>query len=172
MLKQHWTTFFKGKKSSKPSSFVPHVIDYVRSPMVELGCGSGGDVNAFRASGIRCHGVDQIYGESVEEYIKQHQSPKHVYTRFFWHAIESKLQQQILKWTREWLYIEARTTEDKGRFKVFDDHKRNYVNVPRLVADLKKHKFQIVSLVEGTGFSKFKKEDPHLVRIIARKWKN
>jgi hypothetical protein len=43
------------------------------------------------------------------------------------------------------------------------------VSVSQLVTDLKDHGFQIVSLVEGTGLSPYRGEDPHLVRVIAHK---
>jgi hypothetical protein len=63
--------------------------------------------------------------------------------------------------------IEARTTEDKKRNHIYT-HKRNYVNVPQLVQDLKDNGFQIIRLEEGE-FSPFKNENPHLVRVIAKK---
>jgi hypothetical protein len=79
------------------------------------------------------------------------------------------LQLSILKWVTGYLYIEARTTDDLKTPKVFAKHERNFVNVAELVADLKKENFQIIKLEEGRGFSKFKGEDPHLVRVIAKK---
>ena len=108
-----------------------------------------------------------IKKQDVGKYIKENKSPKYVYTRFFWHAIERKLQLEILKWVSDYILIEARTTEDTP--VLYTNHDRNFVNVAQLVKDLKDNEFEIVYLHEGRGLSRYKNEDPHLVRCVAYK---
>jgi len=172
MLNNYWTQFYKTHRRQKESSFARLVEETIStgSVLVDLGCGDGRDTVFFTEQGIVATGVDKATtGESVSHYIKNNTSPEYVYTRFFWHSIQRKDQLAILKWTKGTLFIEARTTEDKKRSKTFRKHKRYYVDIVNLLKDLKDNGFQITSLCEGTGFAKFKKEDPHLVRLIAKK---
>ena len=46
------------------------------------------------------------------------------------------------------------------------DHYRRFINKNELIKNLKKN-FKILYLKESKGFSKFKNEDPCLIRIIA-----
>jgi len=140
--------------------------------VVDLGSGDGRDTNFFKKWDIDVTPVDiATTGVSVKDYMKDNSSPKYVYTRFFWHAISREEQLAILEWASDYVLIEARTTDDEGRTKIYDDHNRNYVDVNKLVSDLKYHGFEIRYLAEGTNFSKMEDEDPHLVRVVAHKTK-
>lgn len=169
--KEYWKNFYKKTLTLEPSSFAKAVLPYIKGNLVDLGCGNYRDTNYFLFNKIDAIGIDEVYGpvDKVENYIKEFRSPKNVYARFFWHSIPRETQLAILKWTKHYIFIEARTTEDKRKPKVFGKHERYFVDVKQLVKDLKDAGFQIVKLEEGTGFSKFKGEDPHLVRIIAHK---
>lgn len=167
--KKYWKEFYKGKFTFEPSSFAKFVFKYIKGDLVELGCGNGRDTDYFKSNKIKALGIDEANGVTAESYMRSNPSPKNVYTRFFWHSISRRLQLQILKWAKGNLFIEARTTDDAKRLKFFPKHDRNYVNIAELVKDLKDNGFEIVRLEEGLGFSKFKKEDPHLVRVIAVK---
>lgn len=171
MNAKYWKEFYKKGLTTKGSSFATAVLPLVKGGcLIDLGCGNGRDTRFFKESlGNKVAGIDAAYGNSIEEYIEEFPSPKFVYARFLWHAITPKLQRQILDWTKEYIFIEARTTDDAHRPKVFPKHDRNFVDVSKLVKDLKDRGFQIIKLEEGTGFSKFKGEDPYLVRVIARK---
>lgn len=175
MENNYWIKFYKKTKRLKHSSFAEFVLPCIKENVIELGSGNGRDLSFFHKNNITAHGVDIAYEDrtttkmDIKDYIKLHSCNEDVYTRFFWHSIDRKLQLDILKWTKNYLFLEARTTDDKFRPKVFKKHERNFVNVSQLVKDLKDNKFQILFLREGTGFSKFKGEDPFLVRIIAKK---
>lgn len=175
MNKEYWNEFYKGGTIKKPSSFSFYVQSYLLGDIIELGCGNGRDLFSFLRQGLSAKGVDNIElsckqykKQDVSEYIKENDCPDTVYTRFFWHSISRELQLDILKWTKNILLIEARTTEDENRPKMFPPHDRNYVNVPQLVKDLKDNSFQIIKLEEGE-FSRHREENPHLVRVIAQK---
>lgn len=173
---KYWEQFYEKGKRFSPSSFARFCLhSFLKGKVIELGCGNGRDLYYFLLHGIKIKGVDFAFEnhyckkDDVEHYIKNNKSPNLVYTRFFWHAISDDLQLKILKWVKEYIFIEARTTEDKSTKKIFNDHYRNYVNVSELVSSLKKNKFNIEYLKEGRGLSKMGSENPHIIRIIARK---
>jgi hypothetical protein len=172
-MNKYWDNFYKTNKFKEPSNFAKF-CEPLLDNVVELGCGEGRDLNYFLKQGINAIGVDQsfegdyILKRDVEEHIKKVKSPDCVYTRFFWHSIPHKTQLKILKWVKGFLFIEARTTQDKPK-DLYGSHKRYLVNVPQLVKDLKSNNFQIVYLQEGIGFAKHKNEDPHIIRVIASK---
>lgn len=171
MNKSYWPKFYKHKPSARESSFARKVLPYLENNVVDLGCGDGRDSLYFKNYQFQVTGIDVNSNydvkQDVGEYIKQHPSPNSVYARFFWHSIEHHLQLAILDWAIKWLFIEARTTDDAKLLKTYPDHKRNYVDVAKLVKELKARNFQLIHLEEGVGMSKFGNEDPHLVRIIA-----
>ena len=169
----NWEKFYKTHKFKEPSNFAKECAGQMDN-VVELGCGEGRDLRYFRSKGINAIGVDPAYESefivktTAEEYIKKAKSPDCVYTRFFWHSIPHKTQLKILRWVKGFLFIEARTTQDKPK-NIYGKHKRYLVDVPQLVKDLKKNNFQILYLQEGIGFAKHKNEDPHIIRVIAVK---
>lgn len=174
MNNQFWEEFYKENKKRKPSGFAKFCLPFIRGDLVDLGCGNGRDLYYFINNKINAVGVDIAFGnhfikkQNVENYIKENESPDYVYTRFFMHAIEKDLQEKIINWAKNYLFIEARTKEDKP-LDLFGKHKRNPIYIPALILKLKKTGFQIKYLSEGRGFSLYKGENPHLVRIIACK---
>lgn len=166
MNEKYWKKFYKEFHKFPPSSFAKFCKPYIKGGIVELGCGNGRDVFYLGALGI-----DKNDGNDVKDWIHKHKSPDNVYTRFFWHAIERDLQLKILKWCKGMIFIEARTTQDKPK-NLFGKHKRNLVDVGQLIEDLLDNGFTILRFKQGYGMSKFKGEDPHIVRVIATKqWK-
>lgn len=170
----YWKNFYAKVPKMGHSTFAEFCLPFIKGSLVDMGCGNGRDLNYFIKNGVHAYGVDQSFKSKVVlcadilDYIKVTQSPNNVYTRFFWHAITRKEQLAIMNWLNGTLFIEARTTEDEKLPKVFKKHKRNFVDVPQLVTDLKERGFQIIRLEEGY-FSPFKGENPHLVRLIAKK---
>lgn len=169
MNEKYWKQFYTKELTLEPSSFAKAILPFIKGDLIDIGCGNYRDHNYFLHNNIDSDGIDAVYGQNVEDYILRNKSPKNVYARFFWHSINRDLQLEILKWTKEYIFIEARTVDDKFNPKIFDKHDRNFVDVAQLVKDLKDNHFQIIKLEEGTGFSKFKGEDPYLVRVIAKK---
>ena len=175
MNKEHWLGFYRKNERLKESSFAQFCLPYIEGKLTELGCGNGRDLYYFLYNNIESYGVDEAFESpfiekcSVMKYIKNNKSTKSVYTRFFWHAITRDEQLAILEWTKYFLFIEARTTLDKDRKKTHNDHYRNFVDVEQLKKDLKDNHFQIIKIEQGLGFSKYKGEDPHLVRVFAKK---
>ena len=75
-----------------------------------------------------------------------------------------------------YLFIETRSIKDDlcgvgkkiGKNEFVTDHYRRFINKKDLIKKLQKS-FKIIYLKESKGFSKFKKEDPCLIRVIAVK---
>lgn len=104
-----------------------------------------------------------------------------IYSRFTWHTINKKNESLFINKISnlsnlEYLFIETRSIKDdlfgKGKkiskYEFITDHYRRFINKKELIKKLKK-KFKIIYLKEKKGFSKFKKEDPCLIRLIALK---
>ena len=175
MNNEYWRNFYKDFKETRASTFTNYAFQFIKDGvLVDLGCGNGRDLNFFLESGIKAYGVDEsfnsdvIENQNVTDFIKFNKAPEYVYTRFFWHAIDRDVQLDILNWVKDYILIEARTTEDETLEKTFPEHKRNYVNVIQLVKDLKDRGFKIIELKEGS-FSPYRNENPHLVRVVACK---
>ncbi len=177
----YWKNFYSVRHGSieEPSSFAKYIQRKLGKgegkKFIELGCGNERDLRFFTRSfpEMNVLGIDKATGIDVAEYIKERKPCEfdYVYTRFFWHSIPHQLQKSILNWTKDYLFIEARTTQDEYRPKAFPVHSRRYVKVKELIEELKHYGFDIIEMKEGTGFSPIEGEDPHLVRIIAKKIK-
>lgn len=169
MNKEFWTDFYNKPHTLEPSPFCYWFLEqnYDGKTLVDLGCGNGRDLYALQ-SRYDAVGIDEtasgkdILTTTIQEYIKTHKSPDIVYTRFVWHAIEEETQHMILDWCTGILAIEARTTFDKVH-----GHKRNLVDVKKLIKQLPN--YSILHLGAGWGYAQYKDEDPHVVRLIAKR---
>jgi hypothetical protein len=170
----YWKQFYNKKITNKPSNFAVFCSNIIDGSLIDLGCGNCRDTNYFKGLGILAVGIDNANTEKdvirvdISAYIKEMESPKYVYSRFLWHSINEELQDEILKWTADYIMIETRTDKDIP-LDLFGKHRRNLTNVNELIKKLIDNKFEILFLRQGTGLSKFKKEDPHTLWLIARK---
>lgn len=125
--------------------------------------------------------VDATNAEQVGGIIDQARSGSQsknltVYTRFFLHSIDEDQEGLFLDrlssslQTNDELYFEFRCKEDEGLMKVHGtDHYRRYVETADLMQRLRDRGFDPYYHVTGRGMAKYKKEDPFVSRIIARK---
>jgi hypothetical protein len=137
--------------------------------LTELGAGNGRDLSLLQKY-FNATGIDQSFENEfiqkirIEDYIKNNTCSDIIYTRFLWHAIEEDLQEMIINWCKGILVIEART--DKDRPKIYMGHKRNLVNVEKLKKQL--INFTILYCEENVGWARYKDENPHIIRMIAK----
>ncbi len=102
-----------------------------------------------------------------------------IYSRFTWHTINEKSEGSLLKKMSkmsnlEYIFIETRSDKDElygvgkrvSNNEYITDHYRRFINKNDLVKKIRKN-FKIIYLKESKGFSRFKKEDPCLIRLIA-----
>ena len=98
------------------------------------------------------------------------------YLRFVLHAVPAKTQALVLQVLSELarpgdlLAAEFRTEEDENRPKTFGSRYRRFQNGPAFGRDLtEKYGFTVVDEEAGTGLAPYKREDPALYRVVARK---
>lgn len=174
IAKDYWKGFYKTHLFEEPSGFAQWVLPEIKGTLVDLGCGDGRDLHYFLREGIRCYGVDAsnedvlIIKQDVNQFMKENECADNVYTRFFWHAIDNETRENILKWTKHSLFIEARTLKDKPK-NLYGAHDRNLVDTKELKEQLEKYNFKVLKFIEGYGMSRYFEEDPHLVRVVAEK---
>lgn len=115
------------------------------------------------------------------DYKKNIQGDFSIYSRFTWHSISKKSENIFLKKMAripnlKYLFIETRSDKDElcgvgkkiSKNEFITDHYRRFINKNDLLKKIKKT-FKIIYLKESKGFSKFKNEDPCLIRLIAKK---
>jgi hypothetical protein len=99
--------------------------------------------------------------------------PPDIYVRFTMHDLEPTGQRNVLRLASMalrrggLLFLEFRTTRDRGRRKVFSDHPRRYIEPTELVAAIEAAGGRVVEQVAGTGLAQFRGEDPHICRMVA-----
>jgi hypothetical protein len=100
-----------------------------------------------------------------------------VYCRFFLHSITLGTERLLFATLRELMPVgsllaaEFRTDEDQYLPKVFGtDHYRRYINCAEFMKRMREvYGFEVAFEKQGTGLSPYKKEDPHLCRVVATK---
>ena len=107
----------------------------------------------------------------------------YIYSRFTLHAINSSQQNELLRNAKLALrpggkiFIEARTLRDELYGKgenagnnafIYDGHYRRFIEPEELAEEMRAMGYEIISLCESSGFSKFKDFDPILMRLTAR----
>lgn len=99
-----------------------------------------------------------------------------IYGRFFLHSITLENQNDFLEVIDETLSnndllcLEFRTIEDRELSKVYNNHYRRYIDLNKLLLELKeKYRFEIYYSFQGRNLSIFKGENPYLGRIICGK---
>lgn len=116
---------------------------------------------------------------SLFDYKKKIKTKFSIYSRFTWHTINEKSEGLLIKKISkiknlEYIFIETRSDKDElcgvgkkiSKNEFVTDHYRRFINKNNLVKKIKKN-FKIIYLKEAKGFSKYKKEDPCLIRLIA-----
>ena len=103
-----------------------------------------------------------------------------VYSRFTWHTINYKSEKNLLKNLKtnkklRYIFIEARSTKDDfygkgkkiGKHEYVSSHYRRFIDAKDIIKKLSKF-LKIIYFRESKNLAKFKKENPCVIRIIAR----
>ena len=104
-----------------------------------------------------------------------------IYSRFSLHSINKRSETSLFKYLKgqknlEYLFIETRTLKDElygvgkmvGKHEFISTHYRRFID-PNLLKKKLRKDFKIIYFKSKKGFAKFKKEDPCVLRIIAKK---
>jgi hypothetical protein len=112
--------------------------------------------------------IEKTMGLPVEKASNLVKSSSLSYMRFFIHVIDDNLFKKILSWSNKWIAIEVRSDKNRNEYKTFK-HKRYYRSSSKLLRMILDFNFEIIYFIESKGLAKFKKEDPTIIRIIAKK---
>lgn len=191
-----WESLYykKNKITLENSSFSDSILGRLKpgEKILDVCSGNGRDSIFFKEKGLIVYSFDAIFHENIKDTGIHHKrldlvskskyfnySPnffEHVYCRFVLHSIPEDLEDYILT-NANWclkegglFYIEARS--DKGFIsEKIDKHYRRLINIESLKNKLKNLNFEIIEQKEDSGLSNYKKDNPVLIRITARKKK-
>lgn len=182
-----------------PSWFSDGIIKQPPMHILELGCGNGRDSNYFAKSNLKVTAIDlseevnniktythnnpNFISSNAVDLFKEIEEVNYVYMRWFLHAIKEKEEKNILKESYNKLnknglmFIEVRSVHDhlfgKGikisENEFIDTHYRRFHQKDELISSLEDIGFNIIHSIESNGFSRYKDDDPVLIRVIAKK---
>ena len=181
----YWENFYSNFTLSVESDFARTVEK--SNSIIDFGCGNGRDSLYFAKDRrvLACDScntaLEKIQHPNIETFCfdfedepylfyQRHNEYDIGYMRFILHAVDKKVQSNILTCAKHSIkiggkiYIEARS--DKGELPDIS-HYRRLINKDELVDTLLYDSFKIIFIEEGRGFSKTKTEDPVLIRIVA-----
>ncbi len=182
-------------KPSDFAKFVLEKIKKTEGFLIDVGCGNGRDTFFFIKNKIQTIGCDRsltvvkknnnlkkVFSKInfCKKNIRLKRKVNIFYARFFIHAISLKEEEiffdNIKKNTFSTcqIFLEFRTDKDplmqKGKYlskyERFTDHYRRFINVDRFVKRMKKLKIDILFLKTSNKFAVFKKDKPHICRVI------
>lgn len=193
----YWQNFYETFNIREPSNFALFIRNYIKKKMevkiiVDLGCGNGRDSYFFAGKKYKVTAIDFVKTEIKHSNIQFLQKDftklediiycDLLYSRFSLHSITSEQENDVLIWASKSIKknglfcIEARTTEDvlfgKGK-KISEDeyiygHYRRFIHYEKLLDKLKKNNFAVEYWGLGKKWATFKKENPALIRIVAK----
>lgn len=193
---QYWDEVYSANKlDHQPSSFAQYVEEkYLGKGMslLELGCGNGRDSLFFAQKEKEVLALD-LSSKTIEnlssldikniEFLNQDFSNltkfsglDYVYSRFTMHSVDEETEEKVFSQLPQVLKVgglflmEARSTKDEQLEKTFGEgHFRRYLDFAATVEKLENLNFQILEKKESQGLSPYQKEDPFLIRLVARR---
>lgn len=210
-LDNYWNLFYAKKIKDKPSTFAKYIkknfLNKRKGKLIDLGCGDGRDTFYLSYSNNKTLGIDkcQTIIKKNNELVKVNRNKKiyfkstsvvspsilklgkfeYIYSRFFLHTINEKLQKKLFsdilgKITKKnsLCFFEFRTIKDKmynvgfkqSKYERITDHYRRFIDVKKFVKlDYIYKNFEIIYLIERKNLSIYKKDNPVVCRIVLKK---
>lgn len=183
---------------SQFSVFVQSWLSSNDANIIEVGCGNGRDSRFFHQMGHSVTVSDQVICEELQRFamarhnvaavetsivdaveslqkVVDFTKPVILYSRFFQHAISESDQQCMLESLSKVLhkdsmmFFEFRLDGDADSPKEFGTtHFRRFQSADEFKASLAESGFECLYSCEGTGYARYKSEDPHVGRFVAK----
>ena len=169
MNDNYWAEFYDTFRRTKPSDFAVWAEPRITGGLVyDFGCGDAADLRYFLANGHTIVGIDPQYmhNYTAENYMGSHwcRPDDTVYARWFLHAVEQSVEDQLLEWTQGQLLVEARVVGDS----LDDTHYRRPLNPEVFVPKLYNLGYTIHYFEVSRSFSPgFAEDSPLLFRLNA-----
>lgn len=182
---------------SQFSVFVQSWLSSNDANIIEVGCGNGRDSRFFNQMGHSVTVSDQVICDDLQRFamsrhnvaavetsivdaveslqqVVDFDKPVILYSRFFQHAISESDQLSMLHSLSKvlhkdsMLFFEFRLDGDADSPKEFGTtHFRRFQSADEFRATLADTGFECVYSCEGTGYARYKSEDPHVGRFVA-----
>ena len=182
---------------SQFSVFVQSWLSSNDANIIEVGCGNGRDSRFFHEMGHSVTVSDQVICDDLQrfamarhnvaavetsivdaveslQHVVDFSKPVVLYSRFFQHAISETDQQAMLQSLSRvlhkdsMLFFEFRLDGDADSPKEFGTtHFRRFQSADEFRATLVESGFECLYSCEGTGYARYKSEDPHVGRFVA-----
>lgn len=180
MSKEHWKSFYSNNEiTTKPSSFVKFFTKYINKhnintiTVVDLGCGNGRDTY-YLQSDFWTWGIDQyapkklgFVRKNIMKQLNFISTFDIVYSRFFLHTLNNRNIKKLIKVTKNYFVAETRAKGDIPT--LYTNHKRYFTDPKWLIKTLLNNNFEILYFKEDYNLAKYKKENPLIIRVIAKR---
>lgn len=165
MNAEYWREFYKTPMTTRPSDFAISVEPLIMNMLVyDMGCGNGRDTEYFRSLGHDVIAIDQHLGIAAEDYMNLNKCYGTTYARWFLHAVEEEVEDQLLDWAVSQLFIETRIVGDTPD----DTHSRRLIDPDVLAQKLLDRRYEITYFKISRGFSPHETDEtPLLLRLHA-----
>lgn len=172
MNEQYWKNYYKGKEQNYPSDFALFCLSRIPngSLIVDLGAGDTRDTHILSTK-VDCIAVEPNNDEVAYNNLHEVEARRVdiVYARWFFHAIEEEVEDDILDWCAKngvTLMAEFRVV---GGEAPDNSHERRLIDGAVFLRKLLDRGFKIEYYEESYGFSKVGNNDPYLGRVIAKR---
>lgn len=193
MNNKYWKKFYKAIKcEQEPSNFARSIQEIAGKEkwfLFDLGSGNGRDSVFFAENGHTVISVDPnnkpykknenlFHWKMDIDYFNRKLKKTNMcnkdmttvfYSRFFIHAINKEQTIELIRSMRPKTYFIAEFRIEGDEPKIYTDHKRTLWNPKEFAELFNNDQWERCTVQTGTGFAKYKDEDPLVMRIIAKR---
>lgn len=149
---EYWKNYYATHEQQEPSAFAVWARPRVKGVLViDVGSGDGRDTEYLDGVGVEPTNEQAAFPMSAQVFMSGWTSlpTDTVYARWFLHAVEEEVEDQLLEWTQGQLLVEARVEGDK----VDDTHWRRPINTTKFLEKLIRLNYEITYFEVSRNFA-------------------